>query len=116
MSEQEKTDAKLQAKILELEKENNELKSEITEIIKLVREIIGVLGFLDENGKSIKPELLSGDKSVFSLLLISLSDIIGLITKSKMAVIGTRYEKKLEEKFSFVKDIVPIVQKYATNQ
>lgn len=112
----EKTVAQLESKISELQKHNGELQTEIDEVIKLVRQIIGVLGLLDESGKTIKAELLSGDESVFSLLLTSLSDIIGLITKSKMPIIGQRYEKKLEEKFSFVKDIVPIVQKYATTQ
>lgn len=112
----ENTIAQLESKISELQKHNGELQTEINEVIKLVRQIIGVLGLLDASGKTIKAELISGEESVFSLLLTSLSDIIGLITKSKMPVIGHRYEKRLEEKFSFVKDIVPIVQKYATNQ
>jgi hypothetical protein len=116
MNEQEKTIQQLNTKIAELEKINGELQSEISEVIKLVRQIIGVLGLLDANGTSIKPELLSGEDSVFSLLLNSLSDIIGLITKSKLPIIGQRYEKKLEEQFAFVKDIVPIVQKYAIKQ
>ena len=71
---------------------------------------------LEKHNGELKAELISGEESVFSLLLTSLSDIIGLITKSKMPIIGKRYEKKLEEQFSFVKDIVPLVQKYATNQ
>lgn len=107
-----KTIDQLETELSQLLNENEELKNEIAEIIKLVRQIIGVLGLLDASGKSIKPELLSGQESVFSLLLSSLSDIIGLITKSKMPLIGHRYEKKLEEQFSFVKEIVPIVQKY----
>lgn len=116
MKENEMLVEQLRAKILALEAENNELKSEISEIIKLIRQIIGVLGLMDKTGEAIKPELISGEESVFSLLLDSLSDIMGLITKTKMPIIGKKYEAKLEAKFAFVKDIVPIVQKYATNQ
>lgn len=116
MNDSEEIILELKAKMLALIQENNEQKAEIAEIIKLIRQIIGVLGLLDETGEAIKPELVSGEESVFTLLLGSLSDIMGLITKTKMPIIGKKYEAKLEEKFAFVKDIVPIVQKYATNQ
>lgn len=114
MNEDKQLIQDLKIKILSLEMENKELKGEISEIIKLIRQIIGVLGLMDETGESIKPELISGEESVFSLLLGSLSDIMGLITKTKMPIIGKKYEAKLEAQFAFVKDIVPIVQKYAT--
>jgi hypothetical protein len=106
----------LQDKVLRLEKENTELKAEAQEIIKVVMQIVGVLGLLDESGTKVKAELLNGEEGVFSLLLSSLSDIIGLITKSKMPMIGARYEKQLEQKFAFVKEILPLIQKYSTEQ
>jgi len=96
------------------ESENKLLAQETAEVVSLIRKICGILGFMDTKTNSIKPELLSGETNVFGLLLESLSGIIGLITKSKMPVIGKKYEKQLDEQFSFVKDIVPLVEKYAT--
>lgn len=104
----------LQKQLIAAEAENKQLKKEIAEVINLVRRIIGVLGLLDEKTNAIKPELLSGEESPLGLLMEALSGIVALITKSKMPVIGKKYEKELEEKFAFVKDIVPIVEKYAT--
>ena len=105
----------LNVKIKALEADNSELNAEIAEVIKLVREIIGVLGLLDVSGTTIKPELLSGDESVFSLLFVSLGDIMGLITKSNMPILGKKYTAKLADKFRFVEGIIPLIQKYSNN-
>lgn len=102
-----------------LDNENTRLKVQLLEkeqdiaaLINITRGILGILGLIDERTGKVKEEYLSGEENVLEPILASIPEIMGLLTQVKLPIIGKRAEEKLEKKFAFVKQIVPIIEKY----
>jgi len=87
----------------ELLRQNKEFKQDRDELIIMVKNIIKVLGLTNANG-DIKPEIISGETSPLKIILKKLSGIVLDITLNP---------KKIEAEFEFVKNIIPLLAKYA---
>lgn len=96
-----------QEQIKQLIEQNRQYKTDIKELIEVVRNIVLVLGLLDEQTGMIKAEYLSGEENPIKAILKSIS---GLVTDMMIR------PKKVEEKFAFVQTILPILERYATKQ
>lgn len=90
--------------------ENQTQKLEIDALKDVVVDVIKLLGLYDEKTKSIKAEVREG-KGFIMPIIKSLKDVGFLLAQSKMGFPGA--EKELLEKFAFIKNILPLVDKYA---
>lgn len=81
--------------------------------------IMILFGYADPKTRQPIPEIVSGEESWMPGMLKSLSDIIGKLTKAKLAVTKNqkeRYQTELAETFAFVKDFMPLITKYGNEQ
>jgi hypothetical protein len=94
-----------------------EAKEERKTLLKIGYCIMGLFGFLDENGKPDQ-KIISGEESWIPGLLKSLGDVMVMLTAAKMGTenMKKRNIEKLKEKFGFVKDFLPLMQKYGAEQ
>jgi hypothetical protein len=83
--------------------QNKQFKADKEELIEMVKNIVKVLGLADENG-NIKQEIVSGEISPMKTILKKLSGIM-------LDLVGN--QKKLEKDFEFVKNVIPILGRYA---
>lgn len=99
------------AKDLELTEANKERQI----LIKIAYSIMDLFGFIDNETGKMKPEIISGEESFIPGMLKSLGDVTTLLMSAKTPFKSMREkaEQKLAEKFSFVKDLIPLLQKYS---
>lgn len=83
--------------------QNKQFKADKEELIIMVKNIVRVLGLSDDQG-NIKEEIISGEVSPMKTILKKLSSIV-----LDLAV----NPKKIEADFLFVKNVIPILARYA---
>lgn len=91
----------------------NEYKNDTIELKKCILSVLRLLGILDEKTQSIKEKIKSGEEGYTKHILGGLGDVMTLLTQSNMPIIGKKYESKLAEKFSFIKTVLPLIEKHS---
>ncbi|MBS1647364.1 MAG: hypothetical protein JST67_08485 [Bacteroidetes bacterium] len=96
-------------------KVNEDFKQEIEILKESVIKIMDVMGLIDKETGKMREEIASGEESFVPSMLKSLGDIITLLTKSQMPKFfgGEKAKDELLEKFSFIKKMLPIINKHA---
>ena len=94
--------------LAESEKEKTLLKNAVVNIMSL-------MGLIDKNTGKMKEEIASGEESFIPGMLKSLSDVVALLTKSSLPKFmggGDKAKEELATKFSFIQELLPIINKY----
>lgn len=78
--------------------------------------IMDLMGLIDKETNTVKSEIASGEESFIPGMLKSLTDVVALLTQANLPKFlgGETAQAKLAEKFSFVKDLVPLINKHGT--
>jgi hypothetical protein len=92
--------------------QNAEYKKDVVELKECIISVLRLMGLLDETTKTLKAEIKSGEESYFSPILKSLSDVVKLLTLSQLPIVGKKHEEQLVQKFSFIKQILPLIEKH----
>ena len=100
-----------------LEKENLELKTDINHFLKIIKGFLHVIGLANEKGqvhtKYLKSEEEGGENPM-PVILKSVGGVVSDMTTSQIpGRLGRRAKEKVAEKFSFIQDVEPLVEKYA---
>lgn len=96
-----------------------EAKEERKILYDIALSIMVLLGYADAKTRKPIPEIINGEESWMPGMLKSLADVMGLLTKTKFAITDNqkkKYEAELAEKFAFVKNLMPLMQKYGNEQ
>jgi hypothetical protein len=104
--EKNKLDALLN-KLEAFKTENTEYKEEITVLRKSIFKILALLGLVNTETNSLKEDI---DTHYVKYILKALTSVIGLLSTSKFSKSA---ERELLEKFAFIKELMPIIKKYA---
>ncbi len=96
--------------IKQYKSENATQKQEIDALKDTVIDVIKLLGLYDPVTKTIKAEVREG-KGVFGPIIKSIKDISFLLVQAKMGFPNA--EAEILEKFAFIKNVLPLVDKYA---
>jgi hypothetical protein len=114
MMEKEKELLSVQEKALH-KKEKYELvaiiqsqNADIATLKDCVISITDVLGLYDSKAGSLKKEVKEGN--YLKPIIKSLGEVMGMLTMSKM---GFGDDKALLKKFEFIKNVLPLIEKYA---
>lgn len=99
--------------LLQESKGFHENQKDIHACMNVIKGVLNVFGLLDEKG-NLKPEMSDSSK-VIPPMLKSLGDVVGLMAKSQMPILGKKAEADLAAKFHFFSEIKPLVEKYAQN-
>lgn len=86
-------------------------QADITELKSAVTNILKLLGLLDEQTGTIKAAIQNGDESYLKHILKALTKVMSLLA---LAQVSPRSQRELEETFSFIKTIFPIIKKHGT--
>lgn len=97
-------------RLLALLQEN---KADIHELKNVVVSILRLLGIWDDKTNSIKESIKTGEEGYFGNILKGLGDVISLLTRAQVPIIGKKAEAELMQKFAFLKTLVPIIEKHA---
>lgn len=93
-----------------------ENKADILEFKSCVLSILSLMGLLDEKTETLKESIKTGEEGYFGPILKSLSEVISLLGQAQIPIIGKKAEAKLVQKFAFIKNILPIVEKHANTR
>lgn len=92
-----------------------EAKAERKVLIKTAYAIMGLFGFIDKETGKMDQEIIDGESSWVPGMLKSLTEVVALLTKVKMAP-TEKWRKQaqadLAVKFDFIKELVPLLVKY----
>lgn len=97
-------------RIESLSKALAEKESDLAEMKKVIISVLDLLGILNDEKTTIRAEIQSGDESYFKYILKALNSTIMLMTKAQFS---KGAEKELAEKFAFIKNLIPVINKYA---
>lgn len=92
-----------------------EFKGDVDELKKVIISILTILGIWDEKTNAIKATLKSGEDGYIPTILKGVGDIMALAAQSQVPLIGKKAEKKLHEKFSFLENFIPLMEKHTVN-
>lgn len=92
--------------------QNSEYKKDVVKLRECIISVLRLMGLFDETTKTLKAEIKSGEESYFSPILKSLSDVVKLLTLSQLPIVGKKHEEQLVKKFSFIKQILPLIEKH----
>jgi hypothetical protein len=87
-----------------------EYQGDITELKSAVTNILKLFGLLDETTGTIKTEIQNGEESYFKHILKALNKTVGLLM---MAQVSKKSQAELEIQFAFIKTLIPIINKHA---
>lgn len=96
----------------DLLKQNKDFKADKEVLHDCIVKIMDLLGIVDPATGKVKEEIVSGEESFIPSLLKSVGDLMSLMTQSTIPLIGKKAKVKLEEKFDFIKTLIPIIQKH----
>lgn len=95
--------------------ENAEFKQDNETLKRVAFGIMKILNLVDENGKP-KPELMTKDEeekeNVMPHILKGIGDTMALLTQASIPVLGRSAKKKLAERFAFITEFIPIIEKH----
>lgn len=94
----------------------DENKADVDELRNVVVSILKLLGIWDEKTNSVKNSIKTGQESYLPSILKGLGDVTMLAGQAQIPVIGKKAEAKLLEKFHFLKNLIPIIEKHANNE
>ena len=97
-------------KLRNLIEQNKEFKQDFGELKQCVLSLLKLMGLLDEKTFTIKEKIKTGEESYIKHVLKSLKEVIILLTESKLGFKSA--EEELVSKFSFVKQIIPLIEKH----
>lgn len=92
-------------------KQGEETRIETEILYNTCISIMALLGLVDSDGR-VKSEVLSGEESWLPCVLKGAKDIVSLLLQMKIPGIGKKAEAELIEKFKFLKEVMPLVEKY----
>ena len=95
-----------------LVKEKLVAEAERKALFGLALNICDVLGVLDEN-KKIRAGIVNGEDNVLKYVLGSLTGLMSDFATAQIPGVGRKAKERIEQRFAFLKEIVPIIQKYA---
>jgi hypothetical protein len=90
--------------------ERKEYKAEIKELKNMVMSILSLLNLLDPDTGKIRQTVQNGDEGYLKYILKGLNKIVSLLVQAQFSKAA---QKSLEETFAFIKNIIPIANKYA---
>jgi len=85
-------------------------KKETEELIHVVKCVLVLLGLMDQQTGTIKEAIRTGEESYMKHIMKSLKNVLVLLGKAQFSK-GS--EKELVEMFSFIKNVIPMIDKYA---
>jgi hypothetical protein len=93
---------------------NEEAEHEIKILKGSAISIMDLMGLIDKDTQTVKPEIASGEESFIPGMLKSLTEVVSLLTMAQMPkkLGGAKAEEKLAVKFAFVKELVPVINKH----
>ncbi len=100
-----------ESKLMALLDKNDEQEREIRMLYNSSISVLELLG-LAENGR-FKSEYFGEDsENPLPSVLKEVGSLMVLCTQAAVPVLGKNAEKKLTERFSFFKDLIPVFEKY----
>lgn len=94
-----------------LKQQNEEYKNDLEGMYGVVNSILAILGILDPVTGEIKQSIKTGKESYFKPILKSMSSLVMSISKISTGFFPDE-AKEIEERFSFVGKIFPMMDKY----
>lgn len=88
----------------------DEYKADISKLKITVDSVLKILGLIDENTGAIKATIQSGEEGYFKYILKGLNKMMFLLVQAQMSKSA---QKELENHFSFIKTLLPTINKYA---
>jgi hypothetical protein len=86
-------------------------EAEVTVLKKTVFSILNLLGLADDSGK-VNQVLLEDESRVMPTIIKGVGGIMTLMGQSQVPIMGKASKAKLEKKFEFLKDLLPLIKKY----
>lgn len=97
-------------RIESLTQQLSEKEADLAEMKSVIISVLDLLGILNEEKTTIRAEIQSGEESYFKYILKALNSTIMLITKAQFS---SGAQKEMAEKFAFIKNLIPIINKYS---
>lgn len=95
-----------------------EKNADLAQLKKGIMSALDMLGLVDKKTGLIDEDYLTGKKNVFKPILAQVTDT-GLKLTAIMArapVVSVKYKEEMAQKFSFMKDVLPILIKYGSTK
>ena len=90
--------------------QNKVYKLEVEKLKNMTMSILKLLNLNNEKTGTIKQSIQSGEEGYFKHILKGLNKVVGLLVQAQFSKSA---QKELEETFAFIKNIIPIANKYA---
>lgn len=87
--------------------------ADVAELRNVVISILKLLGIWDDKTNAVKAAIKSGEESYLPNILKGLGEVTMLAGQAQIPVIGKKAEQKLVEKFHFLKNLIPIIEKHS---
>lgn len=107
MSEKIEVDKKQLAALLA---ENAQFKKDIKVLHKSTLQTMDILGLIDPQTGTIKEDVLTGKENPFPSILKGGSSLLSLVGQAGIGMSSAK--RKLEEKFSFLEELLPLLRTY----
>jgi hypothetical protein len=91
-----------------------EAKKEKEALYNIALNIMKLMGLIDPATNKLKADIASGEESFFPNILQALREVVALLLKAQMPkwAGGESAEKEIQEKFYFIKELMPLIEKY----
>lgn len=89
-------------------------KKDIAELHTCIVAVLDLMGLYDHQTHDIKEGIKTGKDSYFKYILRALGDVVSLLTQAKLGFKGA--EQEILEKFAFIKNILPLIEKHGRKQ
>lgn len=98
--------------LAELLTQNEVLKGDIMLLRSSVMKTLSVLGMTTDDGQNIKPELKDKSQNPLKIILKGAWKVMSLFGEAKFSKAA---EREIGEKFNFLDEAIPVIEKYGTN-
>lgn len=90
--------------------ENSAYREDIKELKEVIYNILDLLGILDKTTGTIKESIKTGEEGYFKHIAKALTGTALLLGKAQISKAAAA---ELEQSFAFIKNFIPIAEKYA---